>query len=111
MIMRKWDAVKKKAQAEFIERVNKGNIYTADSIWYYALVAGAHSEPPLLGQTQLEQLVNEWIDAGIARIKNWDIRRCMKLVELFPSSMPKHLHGRVPRCDYDEAGAWFLYFE
>ena len=55
-------------------------------------------------------VLKEWIAAGEQIIANWDIRECMKLVRLFPSCLPKHLHGRRPVCGYDERGNWVLDF-
>ena len=109
MTLRKWESVKLKAQQEFSARVNQYNIGSA-SIWFYALLAASH-DPACFGRKNIERTVDQWTEIGFNLIRDWDIRRCMKLFELFPSCLPQHLHGRTPTCEYDEKGNWVICFD
>jgi hypothetical protein len=100
----KFEALKRRAAEEYAQRVGLQNCMAGAT--YHALLAACTMQPP----RKPRELLAEWMDEGLRLIAAWDVRCCMKLVELFPSCLPTHLHKRRPVLGYDEKGEWALFF-
>ena len=90
----KWEIIKLNAVREFFGRAggNKSTIGVGseqEQAYLLALVAAIHMERP---QNPVE----------IAKVR--------KLIELFPSWVPKSCHKQPITCDNDEAGDWVVCF-
>ncbi len=98
-----WEKMKQRAKDEFSNKVgiyNYGNSTTCLAL----IAAMSTTEKP-------RDILENWVDYGIQLINNWDIRKCMKLAELFPSCLPKTINPKsIPTLDYDENGDWQLIF-
>ncbi len=98
----KWELLKQHA----LERIEvdpwsgggNGNIIA------YALIAGMHDHSKW--RNNAEEMKQMAIDV----VKAWDVRACMKLVDRFPSILPKKYHNKSPMLDTNDKGDWVLIF-
>ena len=86
----KWENLKRRAVEVFINTVDVQNPFS--DVAFLALMAG--SLAPAGQCRKPADVMNEWLEFGIRLIENWDIRQCMKLVDLFPGCLPKHLQNK-----------------
>lgn len=96
-----WETIKRKAIQEFISRVggaNQGLIGLGDSSPFLALLAQIERYTNTGSFKPATEILREWQDWGIHAIENWDVRCVGKLIELFPSCVPTHWHGRKLEC-------------
>lgn len=103
-----WENLQVRAILAFRDRMFLGSSAPAEA-QFLALIAATGLEKPYPGAAK--EILKEWEAYGVALIENWDIRKCMKLVECFPEILPKRLHSRTPVCDYDENLNWALFFD
>lgn len=98
-----FEVIKRNAVREFFNRMggnNRGLIGLGDSTVFLALLEQIHTGTPA------REVLESWTTYGEGLIRNWDIRMVGKLIELFPSCVPKHWHGRRFIAEYGEAGDW-----
>ena len=103
----RWDLMKERAQEEFLHRFDPGYGFPTGAT-FLALIE-SFTNPA--GPRKPLAVMEEWKTYALSLIDRWDIRCCMKLAELFPGCLPKHLRGRMPACAYDDKGHWVLTFD
>ena len=107
----KWETIKANAEREFFNRAggNKSTIgygQEQDQAYFLALLVAVNMTPP---QSPIE-LAKDWIEKGCKLIRQWDVRMVRKLMELFPTCVPKFCHTQPIAADYDESGDWVVCF-
>jgi hypothetical protein len=75
---------------------------------FLALIAAVRESKP--GDVKSpRRIFEEWVDYGSKLIEGWDVRMVPKLIELFPSAVPKSWFGRRMRAEMNEKGEWIVF--
>ena len=100
----KYETIKKKAILELRSRHYDTTMMTP--VIFEALL------PAVASRMDPRQLSSEWMAAAVKIIERWDVRCVAKLIELFPSCIPKHRHGRRIFAENEdtEEGDWIVRF-
>ena len=101
----KFEVIKRNAVREFYNKFggnNQGLIGLGDIAPFLALLEQVHTGQPA------RKVLETWADYGCRLIDNWDVRMVGKLIELFPSCVPKHWHGKQLIADYNDGGDWIV---
>jgi hypothetical protein len=101
----KYETIKKKAILELRSRHDDAAMMMP-VIFEALLPAVANRQDP-------RQVSAEWMAAAVKIIERWDVRCVAKLIELFPSCIPRHLHGKAISATLDdtEMSDWIIRFD
>lgn len=101
----KFEALKRKAITEWtcVCARNQFGDYKGMYLALTVSVIGAKRIKP-------DALLDEWFNAGVAIIEQWDVRMVKKLVEIFPAIIPKKYHKGKCTADYNDDGDWIVEF-
>lgn len=105
-----WDGIRRKAEIEFYNVAGgpKHTIgYDENRTAFLALFAAATMTPP----RKPMDVLSEWVEEGCKLIRAWDIRRVKKLIELFPSCVPKCYQSLPILLDTDDKDRWCVTFQ
>jgi hypothetical protein len=102
----RFDQLKRRAQDAVLYRFQRGSPFPIEGQFLALLESIANPAGP----RKPRAVMAEWEAYALKLIDDWDIRCCMKLVELFPGILPEFYAKQRPVCDYDEKGNWVLVF-
>jgi hypothetical protein len=98
----KYETIKKKAIEELRTQIEVGSGWPSDKLFMALMPAVEMRRKP-------RELLEEWTAEAVKMIEKWDIRQVGKLVELFPSCIPKRFHGLPMVAEMADTG-WVVMF-
>lgn len=101
----KWETLKRKAIEQIDGRLAPDHAGWPHDPSFLAIL------PAIQAKKHPRALLQEWHDAAVKIVEQWDVRKAAELIKCFPDIVPKTWAGNKVSADYDEDAEWVVMFE